>query len=270
VFKIISKPALLSIKSVFCLSAILCLALSNSSSAQAQTNQNQTANRLTIACATNFSHSLDKLISAYQVQKPNLQIQTVYASSGKLFSQIHYGAPFDIFLSADSKKPERLLELGLAENNHVSTYAIGQLALWHNIKHSEETVRLSHIIEQAKRISIANPKHAPYGIASLEVLEGKNLLSAHQSKLVYAENVAQALQFKQSQNVDSAFIARSHAKFLNIAKSQIFLIPNKWHAPIEQKMLVLKHSNNKQPALDFYRFLLSPEAKKIIQADEYL
>ncbi len=160
---------------------------------------------LTVAVASNFKPTLEQLI-----KKQNLHnIRLVSASTGKLFAQIKNGAPFDVFLAADSESVEQLvaLHLGIAETQVV--YAQGELILW-SLKLDDNNLKQSYNNNEFNKIALANPAHAPYGKAAMDLLLAKGFTKESlNNKMVLGENVAQAFQFIATEAVDFGFIAKS-------------------------------------------------------------
>ena len=160
---------------------------------------------LSVAVASNFSETLKRLEPHFAAATGHeLRIST--ASSGKLYAQIVHGAPYDLFLSADSERPARLEIDGLAVEGSRMTYALGALLLWMpGGKPGEEPLRTLSS-GNFGRLAIANPKTAPYGRAAREVLESLQLWNKLQGKLVRGENVSQAFQFAASGGADLVLI----------------------------------------------------------------
>ena len=159
------------------------------------------ADTLYVAAASDLVFCLEKLNHQFQQQYPQLQIKLATGSSGNFYAQIQQDAPFEVYLSADIRYPQKLIEQQKADANSLFVYAQGQLALWTNNPNVDVAQGLavlsnSHI----KRIAIANPDHAPYGQAARAVLVGQQLWDTLNPKLVMGENIAQTLQFIQSQH----------------------------------------------------------------------
>ncbi|MGQ8364201.1 molybdate ABC transporter substrate-binding protein [Glaciecola sp. 1036] len=206
--------------------------------------------RLTVAVASNFYYPLTQILNN---QRFDFDVRLVTASSGVLYAQALNGAPFDIFLSADKKRPESLSAKNLSTAPW--RYALGKLVLYP----SKPNESIDTIITNAKRIAIANETSAPYGLAAAQVL-GSVLVN--RAKIVQGNNVAQAFQFADSGNADVAFVAESmviqaykqsqNAKYLTFQSVNSTL-----HTPIEQFGVVLQKSKLKKEAAIFKDFLLS-------------
>ena len=216
-----------------------------------------------IAVASNFTGAMKELIAEFEKSSPH-SVKASYGSSGKIYAQIQHGAPFQIFFSADQAKPLALYQQGLAQKAPF-TYAFGALALWSShadLQHNE----LDHLqSNDFNRLSLANPKLAPYGIATLEVLESLNLIHITQKKWVKGENIAQAYQFVGSGNADLGFVALSQV----INKTNYWPVPSKLYNPIRQDAVLLSSSQNNLTAIAFLEFIRSKESQAIIESHGY-
>jgi molybdate transport system substrate-binding protein len=222
--------------------------------------------KLAIAAASDLQFVLPTLAQFFRQDVPNVEVTLNYGSSGSLLAQIEQGAPFDLYLSADRAYPQKLLEGGHgAAGAEVVTYAIGRLVLWVPIscKVAADVLPRDVIQDSAlERIAIANPKHAPYGRAGINALTAWGLKDAIESKLIYAENVAQATQFALTDAADAAFVGKSQALSTQLqAAGRYYEIPLTESGPLEQGLLVLKQAKDPELAKRFAQFLRSEQTK---------
>lgn len=186
-----------------------------------------------IAVASNFGPTLKGFLRATATDEHG-PYQLSQGSSGKLFAQIQQGAPFDIFFSADADKPLALESEALTESPPW-TYAIGRLALWV----PQTTATSTSLLAPVAPVAMANPRHAPYGVAADSWLQSQSL-DAH--KRVVGENVGQAFHFVASGNARSGIVALAQLVSANIAPHEYRLIPAHQHPPIVQSAAVLKNA----------------------------
>lgn len=222
------------------------------------------AENVHIAVASNFTHTMKELITAFEQQSPHT-IKASYGSSGKIYAQIKHGAPFDIFFSADESKPALLFDEGLTHNKPF-TYAFGALALWSNNQQFKgQDLKQKLQSGEFNKLALANPKLAPYGLAAMDVLDNLNLREATKNKWVKGENIAQIYQFVASANADLGFIALSQVIHQQ-SHSDTWVVPPHLYTPIRQDAVLLK---DKAAPTEFIQFLNLPSSQHIIQSYGY-
>ncbi|MGL1920749.1 MAG: molybdate ABC transporter substrate-binding protein [Hyphomicrobiales bacterium] len=217
------------------------------------------AEKATIAVASNFALPMKKLASMFEA-KSRHEIAIVVGSSGKIYAQILHGAPFDLFFSADRDKPSRLVEQDLALKTSEYTYATGILVLWAPYLDIFAPNALANL---DKKLAIANPKTAPYGIAALQALEKFNEPEQPKNIYIRAENVAQVYQFVKSRAVEQGLLALS--QILNEPINSYLVIDPQLYEPIKQDVVMLNRAKNNQAAIDFLHFMKSKKVKDTIR-----
>ena len=220
-----------------------------------------------VAVASNFAEPAAILAEAFAADS-EYEINLVYGSTGKLYSQIVNGAPFDIFLAADEARPRALKESGLFLDPYPSVYAIGRLVVWWPARNDIGENGAAELKKSDRgRIAIANPKLAPYGQASVTTMERLELDGESLKGLVLGENVGQVYAFASSGNVDIGFLPYSFMLSpSHSGKGSYWLVPESFHEPIWQAGGQLWRSRANSAATEFQEFLDSPEAASIIEA----
>ena len=225
---------------------------------------------ITVAVASNFHTTLQEIAEQYEAESGHV-VRISSASSGKLYAQISNGAPFDVFLSADSERPRRLESEGSAIDGSRFTYAIGKLVLWSRdpaLAASDCEDRLKTL--EFSRLAIANPVTAPYGTASREVLENLGVWTEARDRLVVGENITQALQFVASGGATFGLIAAAQIMDPRLpATSCLWLVPDDLHRPIEQQAVRLRSRADGAPVAEFIEFLRSEVTRAIILRHGY-
>ena len=207
---------------------------------------------LTVAAASD----LIPVQPALQNAQPNLRIRFVNAASSVLSQQIDNGAPYDVFLSANAQFVDRLASNGKLRPDSVRTYATGRVAILWKDRKSHPVSDLTQ--NWVRFVALANPRLAPYGAAAQQALQHAGLWPTIKSKIVYGENVRQALQLFDSGNADVVLTALSL-----VEDRKRDLIPADWHAPIVQKAGVVSESKNQADADSFLQFLISPAGQAV-------
>jgi len=216
--------------------------------------------KIFVAVAANFISAFKEIAAAFEAET-NIKVVATFSSTGNLYGQISNGAPYDLFLSADEKRPALLNKDGLADAPFV--YARGQTVLWSAGKDfcKAKTWQDALKNEQVKKIAIANTQTAPYGAAAKKALEKVGMWDNLQAKMVNAQDVAQAFQYASTAAVGAGFCAMSATLGDEGKKGCFFVISE---APeIIQSGCILKRTKNRAAAEKFVEFLRSPAAKEI-------
>lgn len=224
------------------------------------------ASELRVAVAANFKPVLDELVVRYH-QTTGQKVVLSSASTGVLYNQIIHGAPFDVFLSADSQRPRMLDEQGLAMADSRTAYAYGQLVLWNR---SGQPSGLKALASWKGRLAIANPVTAPYGLAARQVLEKLGLWSTYQGRLIQGNSIQQAWQFVASGNAPIGMVARSQLDPATSASNAVTPIPADLYEPVRQELVIFKRTGQPQQARQFVDFLLSSKTQEMIASRGYL
>lgn len=223
------------------------------------------AKPLRVAVAANFRSVLEVLAERYE-ETTEQKISISSASTGVLYNQIVNGAPFDIFLSADSERPKRLENDGLAISESRKLYARGKLVLWNTDK---KEISLKDLKNYNGRIAIANPVTAPYGKAAREAIESLGAWQDIQKQLVQGNSIQQAWQFVATGNIKVGLVAKAQLQDEKHQKGQMINIPQSLYSPIDQELVILKRSQQPKNAMKFVDFLLSEPCQKYIGNQGY-
>lgn len=224
------------------------------------------ADTATIAVASNFSHAAKALQKRFE-QDSEHSLVLVFGATGKLYAQVRHGAPFDVFLSADSKTVSLLATQSLAIDESQFTYAYGQLALWVPSSELAVTEELLATMPTSAKLAIANHKLAPYGQAAEQVLD--QLEASARFQRVQGENIAQTYQFVATGNAGLGLVAYSQLLNQDVASEQYWRVPRELHDSIQQDAALLSRASANRAAQAFMAFLQSDAARAIIRAHGY-
>lgn len=223
------------------------------------------ADEAIVAVAANFAAPIEKLAEAFAAQSPH-RIKVSSGSTGGLYTLIVQGAPFDLLLSADQARPERLVNEQRAIADSRCTYAVGQLVLW-----SSDPARIGDDPEATLRnpgwrhLAIANPDVAPYGAAAREVLQGMKLWDTLAPKLVQGVDIGQAYHMVSSGNAELGFVAASSLTAARQTGGSRWNVPADLHAPLSQDAVLLNRGKDNAAARDFLAFLGSEAGRSLIR-----
>jgi molybdate transport system substrate-binding protein len=221
-----------------------------------------------IAAAADLKFALTEVANRYQ-SETGTEVKVSFGSSGNFATQIEQGAPFQLFFSADESLVQKLASKQLTKDGGVA-YAVGRIVLFtpagSTVTADDQLLDLKAALADGrlKRFAIANPEHAPYGQRAMEALKHAGIWDAIQPRLVLGENIAQAAQFATAGGSQGGIIALSLVKAPEVAKLGSYaLIPDSWHQPLVQRMVLMKNASAGAEA--FYRYVQSPTARGILR-----
>ena len=227
------------------------------------------ADEVSVAVAANFAGPLARIAEGFTAATGHT-LKVSSGPTGKFYSQILSGAPFEVLIAADDETPKKLITGGHAVAGSQITYAIGQLVLWSaqpGLVDAQGAVLASG---RFTRLAIANPKTAPYGLAALEVLKARGLSDAVAPKLVTGESIAQAYQFVATGNAEIGFVALSQVALPGkSATGSMWRVPQDLYTEIRQDAVLLKAGASNPAALALLEFLKGETARRIIRDHGY-
>lgn len=220
-----------------------------------------TAETANIAVAANFAAPARMIAQAFE-GKTRLSM----GATGQLFLQISQGAPYDVFLAADQARPALAIKDSFAVDGTSFTYALGRLVLY---SRDVDVVKGPNSLKSKglRKLAIANPVTAPYGLAAIQTLRSLGLETALAPKLVRGKNIAQTYQFTALGAADMGFIAAS--LLTDAIDGSRWAVPAHLHAPIAQDAVLLARGAANTTASAFLAFLKGPEALAIISRYGY-
>jgi len=223
-----------------------------------------------VAVAANFVPALREIARQFELATGHTVIVSS-GSTGRHFAQISAGAPFDVFLAADARRPRLLVEKGLAVADSRFTYAMGQLVFFGTLTDEAGADVLTSL--QFDHCAIANPRLAPYGRAAQQVLERLNLWNQMQDKLVRGQNVGQAFQFVASGNAELGLVSRGQVLLLDQTKHrplEVRPVPANLYDPILQQAVLLTRAADNPGARALLDFLKGQQSRAFIEEHGYL
>lgn len=222
------------------------------------------AEKMTIVAASDLKFALDEIHVEFKKSFPHDRVEIIYGSSGKLSQQIENGAPFDLYFSASKEYPDDLEKKGFAATEP-KLYALGRLVLW-STRHDASQLNLTDLTDKKyRKIAIANPDHAPYGVRAMEALQYVGIWDELQAKIVVGENIAHTAQLIELGAADIGIIAYALALNPQLAKKGgYYLIPQEMHKPLEQVYIITQKGKDNIIAYRFADFMTTQKAREIM------
>jgi molybdate transport system substrate-binding protein len=223
---------------------------------------------LTIVAAADLRGVFDDLKAGFEAKHPGTALRAAFGASGSVTAQIQQGAPYDVFLAADTGFPEQLQKAGLVTAEGPFPYAMGSLTLWVRKDLNLDPARdgLKVLLNPAiQKIATANPQTAPYGRAGEAALRSAGLLDTLRARLVYADNIAQAAQYLQAGTAEAGLISYSQAAHPALSgMGVLWRVPAEAYPPLRQAGVILKRTPFSEQARAFKEFLVGPEGQAIL------
>jgi molybdate transport system substrate-binding protein len=220
-----------------------------------------------VAAAADLQFAIGELAAQFAAQT-GMAVRVSLGSTGNFARQIRQGAPYHLFMAADERFVLDLARDGFTRDEG-ALYAIGRIVLIAPrgsrliADGTLGTLREALAAGRITRFAIANPEHAPYGSRAGEALRHAGLWDAIQPHLVLGENVAQAAQFALSGNAEGGIIALSLVLAPDVARRGAYeLIPEDWHEPLRQRMVLLNGAGAVAEA--FYAYVQSAAGRGIM------
>ncbi|MDD5406269.1 MAG: molybdate ABC transporter substrate-binding protein [Sulfurovaceae bacterium] len=226
---------------------------------------------ITVAAAANLKYTMADIAKEF-TKRTGINVTVTTGASGKLTQQIMAGAPFDAFLSADVEYPAKLANGGFATTPS-KVYAYGTLVLWSNTGTDLSKGVAGLINPNIKKIAIANPKVAPYGVESINAMKYYKVYDKVQNKIVNGESIGQVATYVTTNAAEIGFMAKSivlSPDMKNVGK-WVEVEPRSYNK-IDQAMVGLKNGapENQIAAKKFLNFMSSPKAREILKANGYI
>lgn len=220
-----------------------------------------TGRKLRIAAASDLTRAFGELGKEFE-QRTHITPEFNFGSSGLLGKQIEQGAPFFLFAAANREYAAAAIASGRCDATSAKLYARGRIVVWT----PSSVVAPKTLAELAdprfRKIAIANPEHAPYGVAAKQALEKAGIWSQLQDRIVLAENVQATMLYARDGNADVAIVALSLAV---VADGGAFLaIDPAMHDPLDQQLVVCGKGEEADAARQFADFVSSREGREIM------
>lgn len=217
---------------------------------------------LNVAAAADLAFAFNEIGALYE-QETGTKVNFSFGSTGQLAQQIEQGAPFDLFAAANESFVEELLARDRVLADSTALYAQGRITLWTRTDSGLKVERVQDLLQpNIKHVAIANPDHAPYGMAAREAMQSAGIWEQIQPRLVLGENAMATLQYGVRGEVDVVIAPLSLS--VSVPDAHWVLIPAELHKPINQALAVVKESKHQADARAFAAFINGPKGRPIM------
>lgn len=236
--------------------------LQKATAAEAEPTQTPVAEELTVAAAADLVFAFREIGDLYEKESGN-KLNLIFSSSGTAREQIENGAPYDVYASANIKFVDDLIEKDKIIADSKELYGIGRVGVATPVGSSLQVNAIEDLLNPAiKKIAIANPEHAPYGLAAKEVLESLGLWEKLKDRLVYGKDIQDTLALIKTGNVEAGFISLSVVKK---DEMNFLLADDSLHKPLKQAIAVVKGTDHEKAAREFIKTVNSNPGREIMK-----
>ena len=219
-----------------------------------------------VAVAANFTEPAKEIAAAFKAETGDTAILS-FGASGQFYAQISHGAPYEVFLSADTDRPRQAERDGLGVAGSRFTYAIGRLVLYSKTPGLVDGAGAVLSRGKFNKLAIADPAAAPYGAAAIQVMTRRGVYAALRPRIVTGASITQAYQFVATGAAELGFVALSQV--INVPGGSRWTAPAADHAPIDQQAILLYRGQANPAAKAFLAFLKGPQAVAVIRKYGY-
>jgi molybdate transport system substrate-binding protein len=211
---------------------------------------------ITVSAAISLQDAFKDIGAEFQKKNPEVKISFNFGASGALQKQIEQGAPVDMFASASQKEMDLLEEKGLIIESTRANFTRNKLVI---IAPSNLTIEG---LKSLNKIAIGNPKTVPAGFYAQTFLENAGIYEMMKPKLIFAENVRQALDYVERGEVDAGFVYFSDTLKSNMSVSPV---DDSLYPLIVYPIAVVKSSQQSAISRQFIEYIQSDEGQTILR-----
>lgn len=223
------------------------------------------AAELLFSVAISMKEAVEEVGREFVRSRPGLTLRYNFGASGELQKQIEAGAPVDLFVSAGERQVDELAQRGLIYPETRKVFARNALVVIKPAGSNLDLAKPSDLLAPAvKRIVIGNPKTVPVGQYSEESLRHLGLWGKIQPRLLFAENVRQALEYVSRDEVDAGFVYATDAAARPGRVKTAFRPPEDSYRPVVYPVAMVKGARKPEVVRAFIDFLLSPAGQAVL------
>jgi molybdate transport system substrate-binding protein len=227
--------------------------------------QSPSTREITVSAAISLKNAFEETGKTFMQKHPGAKVIFNFGASGDLARQIEAGAPVDVFASAAQKDMDDIGKKDLIAPNSRKDFAKNGVVL---VQPTNSIIPLQTLTDlqkkEIKKIVIGNPKTVPAGRYAEEALRHHNLWDAVKDKLIFAENVRQALDYVVRDEVDAGLVYSTDAMARSKEVKVVMNLPEGSHQPVIYPIGVIKGTKEESLSKAFVDFVISAEGQRIL------
>jgi len=219
---------------------------------------------IVVSAAVSVENAFVKIANIYTA-RTGTKVDFSFGASGNLEKQIEAGAPVDVFASAGEKEMDQLEGKALTEPGTRADFAGNALVL---LVPTGSKLKLDSFVQlagrQVKRIAMGNPQTVPAGLYARQALQNLHLWPKLESRLIFSEDVRQALDYVMRGEVDAGIVYATDVRIAGGKVRQVAEAPAGTYGPIRYPIAAIKGCAHPEAAREFIQLVLSPEGRSIL------
>jgi molybdate transport system substrate-binding protein len=220
------------------------------------------AEEMMLSVAVSLKEATEEVGRAFMAANPGVTLRYNFGASGDLQRQIEAGAPVDVFVSAAQRQMDELEKKGLVARTTRRVFARNVLTVVKPADSRIDIAKPADLLEgRVTKIVIGNPRTVPAGQYAEESLRALGLWDKLQPKLVFSENVRQALDYVARGEVDAGFVYTTDAVSRAQQVREAFRPGDDTYRPILYPVAVVTGARQATLAQAFLDLLLSPDGQ---------
>ncbi|EJG1029365.1 molybdate ABC transporter substrate-binding protein [Vibrio parahaemolyticus] len=235
-----------------CLAAILSISFSTNA-----------ATDLKVYAASSMTNAIDEIAQDFK-EKYDVTVTPVYGGSSSIARQIINGAPADVFISANTKWMDYLVDEGVIDGDNVTNLVRNSLVL---IAPQSSSLAVFNFADakaweaalNGSRLALGNPMSVPAGMYAKESLTTLGVWKEIQTKVAPAKNVRLALALVERGEAPLGVVYKTDAQLTSKVKI-VGEFASDTHAAIVYPAAVVSDSTESR---QFFQYLKSEDAKRV-------
>jgi molybdate transport system substrate-binding protein len=220
------------------------------------------AQDVTLSVAISMKDVVEELGRGFMASRPGVTLHYNFGSSGELQKQIEGGAPVDLLISAAERQMDELVKKGLVVSQSRRIFARNVLTVVKPVDSKIDITKPGDLLgARVTKIVVGNPKTVPAGQYAEESLKALGIWDRLQAKLVFSENVRQALDYVARGEVDAGFVYTTDAATRARQVKEAFRPAEDTYRPVVYPVAVVAGARQATLAQAFVDLLVSRDSQ---------
>ena len=219
---------------------------------------------IVLASAVSLREPMEEIVSRFEVSHPDSEVRIVFGASSTIARQIEFGAPIEIFISADARWVDYLVRLSRVDKSDTFSIGSNRLVVINKKGAALDIESGSDLVSgEVERVALP-PESVPLGRYARVWLDGQGLSGSIDSRAIVTEHARATTAAVEHGHADAAIVYRTDA--LGSSEVEIsFEIPAVDQPEIIYSAALLRPASKNKNAQEFFAYLKTPETSAILE-----